>query len=85
MSFVPTPVPKSASSEQITQINNINLQLISAAIQELEDTQKEIKQKQRKQSSISGLTETLNFNGVSSGEVLTLTLSGGVIIAKTVV
>ena len=32
-----------------------------------------------------GITEVLNFNGVASGEVLTMTVTGGIVTARTLV
>jgi len=83
MSFSPQPLPSNSTTMQIVDAFNSNFQLLAKAINDIQDKQDQILERTKKKASIAGLTETLNFNGSLSGEILTLTLVGGSVIEKT--
>ena len=84
MTFSPKPVPISGNTKNIAEVMNINFQLLSKSIRDIEDNLRNL-QALASKKTIKGLTETLTFNGSASGDVLTLTLVSGVITGKTTV
>ena len=85
MSFAPKPLPKDASTERIVDNSNVNFEMLSRTVKELTDKINFLEKELRKKASITGLTETLNFNGSGAGEVLTMDVQGGSVLSRTVV
>lgn len=85
MSFAPKPLPRDASLPRIVDNSNSNFDLLAKTIMDLTNRVNDLETRLQRQSSVAGITETLNFNGVGSGEVLTMEVRGGSVITRTVV